>query len=537
MTKKISFDVENVEMIDSNEDSNFAILSLDFFASGDNLHDMYVSEKTLFQTAHTIKNCPLVWKYDETLDDIYTHDKDEVPCGFVPETSTITSKRTQDGRTMLSVVAYVWKRYTGELLSFFKRDGGKKPVSVEMIVNKTRLLPNEKIELLDFRYLGITILGSFVTPAIPLAQATVLSFAEELKSEYMEDLEEEFPTKYLDMSTSMLVTFPYKSLEEINPALKGITPPITLAQANMIAKQADAIGTDGKTNGWAVAISSFKKTHMVKDGRWVRKTQSMSEETIEEILGLVEPEKEENMKVKEEVKVEMAEEETKVEEVEMEAKEEAKSEEVEMEAETKEEEKKEEVEMEAKEESKEEEKLVENAEEEKKFGFPKSITLEEMQSLFATDEDDDENIKYAKEEIQKGESANADILMSGMFAKIHKMSLAIEKMAEENKAYMAENEELKKFKASVEESQKTFAVEQTIRELEEKVIIPEEAKEEMLAEAEKYSYANIEEWKTLCKAKSFDFAVKNSGKSDVVVKKAGLPFGDISAKSQSDLWQ
>ena len=226
MTNKISFAVENAEVIESKQDSNFAILSLDFFASGDNLHDMYVSESTLIRTADSIKNCPLVWKYSKVLDDIGSHHPEETPCGFVPETSTITSRVLEDGRTMLSVVAYVWKRYTGGLLSFFKRDGGKKPVSVEMLVYKTRELPNEKLELLDFRYEGITILGSLVTPAIPLANARVVSFAE-LREEYLEDLENEFPTKYVDMGTSMLVTFPYKSLTEINPALKGITPPIT----------------------------------------------------------------------------------------------------------------------------------------------------------------------------------------------------------------------------------------------------------------------------------------------------------------------
>jgi hypothetical protein len=191
LKQKLSFSVEDAKMINENPDSNFAVLALDFFASGENLHDMYVSEETLMRTADTIKNCPLVWLYDETLDDIYTHDKNEVPCGFVPESSNLSSKKTEDGRTMLSVIAYVWKRYTGELLNFFKRDGGKKPISVEMTVYKMQTLPNGYQELLDFKYEGITVLGSFVTPAIPMAEATVLSFAE-LTNEYNDDLRNEF---------------------------------------------------------------------------------------------------------------------------------------------------------------------------------------------------------------------------------------------------------------------------------------------------------------------------------------------------------
>lgn len=507
MTNKISFAVENIEMIDSNKDSNFAILSLDFFASGDNLHSMYVSENTLMQTANTIKNCPLIWAYDPELDDAHTHTKDESPCGFVPETSTISYRILPDGRTMLSVVAYVWRRYTGELLSFFKRDGGKKPVSVEMIVHKTRKLPNDKIELLDFRYEGITILGSYVTPAIPLAQATVLSFAQ-LKEEYMEDLENEFPPKYIDMGNSMLVTFPYTNLSEINQVLKGIEPPISLSQANMIAKQADAIGIDDKVNGWAVAISSFKKTHEVKDGRWVRNTESMSkgsenmnEAIVQETLGLSRPEKEEEVM-----------EEKKVSEVEM---------------------------AEVTPEVNQEEKTDD-------LGAPETLdvveTLAEVENVNAVDAETlakvlSVGIVPLADASEDTKVLDIEATIAEMSAKIVEMSATIERMAEESKVYMAENEELKKFKAGVEESQKAFTIEQTIRELEEKVVIPEESKKEMLEESANYSYGDIENWKTLCKAKSFDFAVRENKESSVVVKKAGLPFGDVTAKNTNDLWR
>ncbi len=70
---------------------------------------------------------------------------------------------------------------------------------------------------------------------------------------------------------------PYSKISEINPALKGIEPPISLGQANSIAKQADAIGSDKEKNGWAISISEFKKSHEVKDGKWVEK-KNMSDE-------------------------------------------------------------------------------------------------------------------------------------------------------------------------------------------------------------------------------------------------------------------
>lgn len=73
---------------------------------------------------------------------------------------------------------------------------------------------------------------------------------------------------------------PYSSIKDANPAIRGIKPPVTLAQANSIAKQADAIGTDKEKNGWAIAISNFKKSHKVKDGQWVKKEKVSTQYAI-----------------------------------------------------------------------------------------------------------------------------------------------------------------------------------------------------------------------------------------------------------------
>jgi hypothetical protein len=507
LTQKITFAVEDARVIKENPNSNFAVLSFDFFASGENLHDLYISEETLFRTANTIKNCPILWVYDEQLDDIYTHDPSEAPCGFIPESSEITSRVLEDGRTMLSVTGYVWKRYTGKLLDIFKRDNGKKPVSVEMRVLDSRVMPNGKVELTDYSYEGITVLGSYVTPAIPSASATVMSFSKlkEEKEEYEKDYNKEFSFSVAEeerikkekegkMEFDDTLTFPYKNISEINPALKGIKPPITVGQANAIAAQADAIGSDEKKNGWAIAIASFKKTHTVKDGKWVKKNKeememsSMGENTENTPLENMESPSEEN--------------------------------------ETPEEEKRETPETEKKE---------EQEGTEKKFGFPKNFNLETLGAMFS-EEDGDEDIQMAKNEISKGqEFANPELVMGGMYAKMCKMAGLIQEMSEKNKMYMAENEELKKFKASIEETQKKFTVEQTIKELSEKVIIPDESKEEMIKEAEKYSLDTIEQWKTYCKAKSFDFAVKETNKDDVI--RVGFPFSDSIPNTKKDsLW-
>ena len=65
---------------------------------------------------------------------------------------------------------------------------------------------------------------------------------------------------------------PYSSMEAVNPAIKGIKPPVTLAQANGIARVADSV--TGVDNPWAVAIAQFKKSHVAKGGKWVKKEGS-----------------------------------------------------------------------------------------------------------------------------------------------------------------------------------------------------------------------------------------------------------------------
>ena len=521
MKQKLIFSIENAELIEEDTNSNFAKLSLDFFASGNNLHEMFVSEDTLFRTASTIKNCPLLWKYDPVLDDIYTHDKDEVPCGFVPETSDITSRILPDGRTMLSTIAYVWKKYTGELLKFFKRDGGEKPVSVEMSVLNSAPTSGGFTELLDFRYEAITILGSFVTPAIPYAKASVLSFAD-IQNEYVKDFEKEFhklPNEPLMFAIPQAVKDNTKKGLELRRKYNKAGTSISMAMANYIDENPFATLPDVEYIAKNIPIyTSNTEEEIVPPTKayinWLLWGGESAQSWADEIIEARRVEKETNQKemsMKTSAELEKMAEEEKKQEAKMAEKEETPAEEK---AETPEEEKKE-----------------EEKGEEKKFEFPENFDMELMGKFFG----EEETYGAAKVELCKGAFADPKIVMGAMFAKMCKMAEVVAKMAEDQKAYMAENEELRKFKADEEEKQKAFEVEKTFKEMAEKVVIPEDDKKEMAAEAEKYSFARIEEWKTYCKAKSFDFAIREgSPKSDVV--RIGLASNNSQPRPQNDIW-
>lgn len=68
---------------------------------------------------------------------------------------------------------------------------------------------------------------------------------------------------------------PYAKWSDVNPAIKGIEPRITLAQANTIASWADNI--ENVDSPWAVAISQFKKLYTVRDGKWVKEAEVETE--------------------------------------------------------------------------------------------------------------------------------------------------------------------------------------------------------------------------------------------------------------------
>jgi hypothetical protein len=74
-----------------------------------------------------------------------------------------------------------------------------------------------------------------------------------------------------------IINFPYKTLKDVNPAIRGIDPKVSLEQANQIVKVAERIGVTEEKNGYAIAISQFKKTHVIKDEKWVKK-ENMEEE-------------------------------------------------------------------------------------------------------------------------------------------------------------------------------------------------------------------------------------------------------------------
>ena len=604
MNKFINFEVESTEIIEENPDSQFATARIQAFSSDKNRHDMYCSEDVLQKTASTIYDKPILYSIDQILDDFYTHTEagKSLIAGFVVPNSA-EFIRLPDSRLALSVFAKIWKRYAPKVIELFQRDSSKnKKVSVEMELFDSEEKSDGLIEMMDFAYSGITLLGDFITEASPGANMQMISFSEEnekfkeaclVEFGNYEDIDFTIPFKvqenakrglelykkfnrggnsvsvahvkhllnnkkstpekvrhafkYIskkgnneineknptnDQITFMLwggiegrewlqkivdkmdlsdnkhtsyfekeVTMPYTNLKNVNPAIRGIDPPVNLEQANSIAKVADAIGVDKEKTGYAIAISQFKKNHKVEDGHWVKKEEKMAEE--------------ENKPEKEEMSVEKDE---KVEEEKM--------------AETPAEEKKEDPEEEKK----------ETPEEEKKENMSLDAYLDVAATLAFLKDETESYKEVAAEFAKPAEEMNYAKCMGAMYAFMCKMD-AMCKMAEdkaakeeeEKKAYMAENEQLKKFKAEEEQKQFKFAVDSTLKSIEEKTQIPADELESLREKSKEFTIYTLDAWTNLAKARGLDFALKGDKKDDGV-KRYGLPFPGEGRKVSSSPW-
>jgi hypothetical protein len=546
MTNKISFAVENIEEVQENPNSSFAHMKVDFFASGDNAHNLYVSEDTLRKTAETIYNVPVVWKYDSKTDDAGSHDEGEYAIGVIREGSKIEEKKLTDGRTMLSVPALIWKKYSGRLIDIFKRDK-KKAVSVEMSVLDA-LDENGRQELLDYRFEAITILGKYINPAIPLAEMTVLSFAEEQR-EFENIYEREFShDKYSGIDFKIPQTLKSsleKAIENFTKLGKGGNS-VSLSNAKFLLKNETI--TPDKVRLMYKKLSSYSKKSILEDDEKIRFELWGGEsfswiKSVHEEMEKIDNKRsaffvyEDDKERKEEISVEDKEEKTEnmaIPEVE-EKEEEPKKEEM---AEPPVEEKKEEMAVEPPVEDKKEEEAKVKMSLDSYLDLPFILRLleeiTEGEESFL--EQDNFAIKCATDEMKKDGEKSFESISKGMFAKMKMMSSKMAKMAEENKAYMSMKEEfesLKAFKKSVEEARFSFEVESTLKEVE--PVMPKEELEKAREESKNFSLENIDGWKNGVKAKAYTFS---SGKSKEIKNEIPRWSYNIETKggSKEALW-
>jgi len=99
------------------------------------------------------------------------------PIGIVPETNNYAIETDEEGKTFVVVDAYVWKDYANSALDILNRDEVKK-VSMEINVNDYEWQDDYSyVDINDYAYTGIALLGEDVREAMIGAQAEIVKFS------------------------------------------------------------------------------------------------------------------------------------------------------------------------------------------------------------------------------------------------------------------------------------------------------------------------------------------------------------------------
>lgn len=506
MNKKLKFEVESAEIISEEPSSEFATARITAFSDGVSRHDTICDVDTLKKTAHTIYETPLIYEYDNRFSDFGTHPKGSpIIAGFVvPDSAEFYERDDGTGRTSLSVFAKIWKRYSPQFMEIFKSDGSKKrSVSVEMEIRDSAEEGN-LIRLKDWVYTAICVLGEFVTEASPGAELEMLSFAEKSNQEYTHVYEMEFG-KYEELNFKIPAGAKANAKEGLELRKKfgrggtsvGLasaryiikndvaTPekvrhiakyfPRHAAIANLDDKESNSYiawqlwgGDSGRR--WSTVLAKKmneideKKNFYFSDENIDENEnlQNSDEETmVDNYLGIdrendknTEGGQENNMAEKDEKDKEVV--------------------------------------------------------EEKEFNYAELFADEKFAQMFAEVEEDEEGEEkeetekesYAKAKEEFASGKNPAAVMSAMYSAMKRMSKRFavmkEKMAkkdEDNKVYLAENEDLKKRFAEQEEKEKEMAVSDFMKDMSAKVEMSDEQANEMKEKAKEYSFAQIDAWK------------------------------------------
>jgi hypothetical protein len=330
-----------------------------------------------------------------------------------------------------------------------------------------------------------------------------------------------------------VIMFPYDSLKDAPENMKKLDGiPLTLEQVNQIAKVADGIGVTKEKNGYAIAKDQFKKTHKVENGHWVRKEKSnmSDEELVKEDLGKEDMSMNDEEKKLEEEKAKMAAEESEKERMAVEEAEKTKV------ASNEEEKKKEEQmatddETKKKEENEEEdvpEKEKKDEDNEKKENMSLDANLD-VAAMLAILEDETEVYKKLVDDHKSG-NVNYSSLCSAMYAKM----MAVSKKAQEDKdAYMAENDELKKFKADVLGQRFAFEVESTLNDVSD--TMPKDKLDDVRKDSENFNLENVDIWKNKVKALAFSYSKEK--KSDGINRMALSNSGWLPEKKETNKYE
>lgn len=167
----MNFEVMNYSVKDTSDQC--AIVQADVVNVGNNYNSTHFSKEAITAAIPTILNTPLIGIYNGIEEDFKSHAHTEAEkrqtyaVGVIPESANPHFEIRDNGLEYLVVDIVVWKSYFPQ---FFNRmaenehNDIKTTISMEVLANKTEQMEDGTLDIKEFEFVGLCLLGRDVEP-------------------------------------------------------------------------------------------------------------------------------------------------------------------------------------------------------------------------------------------------------------------------------------------------------------------------------------------------------------------------------------
>lgn len=183
MERLVNFEIDEIKKIDFDDysDEEFAIARMGFLSTKPNSHKLKISEKVLTECAKSVLDKWVV--ADMQFGEPTTHTKNEHIVGKIPKDQSIEFIYDEDGYLRAYVDTVISKIYAKDFCEAFALDANR-AVSVEM---KVTVSEDDENEVIGFVIMGVTVLGKTVKPSCPDSDITFVRFSDEKANRFFEE--------------------------------------------------------------------------------------------------------------------------------------------------------------------------------------------------------------------------------------------------------------------------------------------------------------------------------------------------------------
>ena len=183
MQKTIKFEASSIKHIDMSEYDNddYMVGRTAFLSTRPNSHDIVIPEDVLREYAPSVLG---KWVTAEVkFNDCTTHTNGQSIVGIVPKEQDVEFVEADDGYLDAYVDCIISKRYAKEYCNVFSEDDAQRSVSIEATFSMV-----DEHECDGFDIKTITTLGRTVRPSVPDANIIIVRFSEEDAESYYNNL-------------------------------------------------------------------------------------------------------------------------------------------------------------------------------------------------------------------------------------------------------------------------------------------------------------------------------------------------------------